>query len=333
MQGGSLIGVTEKPELITLCAHLESQKLASDEQSSDLDSALKRKAMVIDARLRCVDVLQTVEPDTVDLSWALEQSGRLDLDDEPCGQALLAHSSRLCMRAEETVDRESATIAELEEAADVLEAAKRICAMLEGEPPKVDTPSRKLEHANQRWKQARQEKKQMGIRCVCGTFAKLTSVSNEVPFSEARTQIASRWGRPAESLSFFWSDGTERIALDSEEEWQRCLRTQRKDPIELEMIVARAQGAKSKNRKPKVLSRPSTRDVDQRPNSTQQRKAVHPQRSFAESQRPGSQRQAAKPDEASQLRPPVRSSLAGLAASSKASAEQAKNWQQSKRGG
>lgn len=65
---------------------------------------MKGAPAAVDARLRCIEILQETQADVdpVQLAVAVRQAQRL-LKAEPCEAAILSHSQRLGMRAEDEV--------------------------------------------------------------------------------------------------------------------------------------------------------------------------------------------------------------------------------------
>lgn len=253
-QGGSLVGISEKSELIELCRELRSKDRVAE---FEMDDETQRNAAIVSTRLRCLKVMESEVPDPVELTISLRQAKDLSLDGDPCVKALVGHSCRLGMQAEDVVNGELSTLRELEDAAEVLEAARLVMDLLEAEERDACKPQEMLDRANQRLQNERQEKKQVGIRCQCGPFFKTLSVPPDTPWAEIKEELAQRWDRPVEAFKFFWRNGPDMNPLDSEESWGRCAFTQRKAAaVEVKATLDRSKMAPARpKRKTKAASR------------------------------------------------------------------------------
>merc|ERR1712048_1500206 len=127
-----------------------------------------------------------------------------------------------------------------------------------------------LERGNQRVQKVRQEQRRVGIRCQCGPFFKTLSVENDTPFSEVKIQIAERWDRPIEALSFIWRHGPDIVTLQTEEQWKQCmLSCVRNETIELKIVLDRTKVASPKS--PSKGNKKRTRRVGEAAKRTEQK--------------------------------------------------------------
>lgn len=120
--GGTLDGAVEKHELVERCQKLHLEQNGSAEGADEEDLAYAER---IDARLRCLRLLQDqTDPDPIQLAIALRQAQSL-LVEEPCVTAILSHSQRLGMRAEDKL-KTAKTVPEMEQALEIMEAVKDV---------------------------------------------------------------------------------------------------------------------------------------------------------------------------------------------------------------
>jgi NIMA (never in mitosis gene a)-related kinase len=194
------------------------------------------KAAIVDARLRCVEMLRAKEPDPAEFSSTLQAAKELRMGDEPCGKAVLTKAHRLSMHATDVVADPEAPVAKVERAAEMLAAVKE----------EAGPPDQVLEDANARLATALVAEQRVAIRCQCGPLVRLVSVSRDTPFSQAVTQVARRWDRAAESLILKWREGSALYALRNEEEWQHCLRMHQRGPVELVLQSAEPKSRPAK---------------------------------------------------------------------------------------
>jgi len=193
-----------------------------------LSQALQEKAAVVDARLRCVEMLRTQAPDPIELSVTLQTAKQLKMSDEPCGQAVLAKAHRLSMHATDVVADDRATAATVERAAEMLTAVQR----------DVGTSSQVLEDANTRLASVVEAESRVAIRCQCGPLVRFLSLRRDASYSQAVEQVARRWDRAPQSLNLTWREGSALYSLRTEEQWQQCLRVHPKGPVELVLQAA-----------------------------------------------------------------------------------------------
>ena len=126
-------------------------------------------AECIDARLRCIQILQDTNnagPDPVLLAVAVRQAQRL-LSTEPCEAAILSHSLRLGMCAEDQ-SKSATTLPEMEQAVNLMQTVQDAVKMPDGRKSNVTTQA--ISEANSRLQQVRVQEKQIGIRSLCGPF-------------------------------------------------------------------------------------------------------------------------------------------------------------------
>ena len=222
-------GAVEKRELVALCQklHLEEIKHVGDADEQDLAYAER-----IDARLRCLRLLQDQkEPDPVQLALALRQAQRL-LVEEPCVTAMLTHSQRLGMRAED-LSKAAKTVPEMEHAVEIMEAVKDV-KLPDGRTNCVSPIT--LEEANSRLQGVRRKEDKIGVRSQCGPFIKTSSLKGDSTLQQAKLQLAQVWCRPVDALDFFVVDGA---PLESEERWQDLIKG---GPfLELKLVLDRSR--------------------------------------------------------------------------------------------
>ena len=250
--GGSLEGAVEKVDLVERCQQLHREQ----NQRAEVDEEDLAYAERIDARLRCLRLLQDQqEPDPVQLAIALRQAQRL-LVEEPCVTAILTHSQRLGMRAEDKL-KTAKTVPEMEQALDLMEAVKDV-KLPDGRINCVSSTA--LDEANSRLQGVRSKEDKIGVRSLCGPFVKTSSIKGDSTLQQAKLQLAQVWCRPVESLDFFAADGA---PLDSEEKWQDLIRGVQS--LELKLVLDRGRlgrkgskaGLKPKDPKAKLAAKKS----------------------------------------------------------------------------
>lgn len=106
-------------------------------------------------------------PDPVELAVAVQQAQRL-LNLEPCETAILSHSQRLGMCAEDQC-KSATTLPEMEQAVNLMQTIQDAVKMPDGRASCISKQA--LSEANVRLQQVRSEEKQIGIRSQCGPFA------------------------------------------------------------------------------------------------------------------------------------------------------------------
>lgn len=173
----------------------------------------------INTRLQCVEVLKSRAPDPVQLKATLGHVRALDLEREPCGQALQGHTQRLTLCAQDALKRESAPLPAVERAAELLEAVRHEVA--EESAPSLQA----LENANHRLRHAREAASQVGLRVTCGAFVRLMSVPYSASFPEVVSTVARRWGMPTVPSAFtlMWHNGDITRQLRDNEQWRHCV--------------------------------------------------------------------------------------------------------------
>ena len=246
--GGSLQGAVEKHELVELCRklHLEQNKRA-DVADEDLAYAER-----IDARLRCLRLLQDQkDPDPVQLAMALRQAQRL-LVEEPCVTAILTHSQRLGMRAEDQ-SKTAKTVPEMEHAVDLMEAVKDV-KLPDGRTNCVSSAT--LEEANFRLQGVRSREEKIGVRSLCGPFVKTSSLKGGCSLQQAKLQLAQVWCRPVDALDFYAEDGS---PLDSEDKWQGLIRGVESLQLQLVLDRSRLGGRKGSKAGTKAKAKPAAK--------------------------------------------------------------------------
>jgi len=251
-EGGSAAGATEKQELVDLCSQLFQATLEDEAPDGDASTEAEAKgspeereqAMCIDARLRCIRLLQDQgDPDPVELAVAVRQARKL-LKEEPCETAIVSHSQRLGMRAEDRCSQ-ATTAAEMEQAVDLMRAVK------DSEPP--GAPScvtlEALQRASARLRGATKEL--LGVRSQCGPFVKTCSLPQSTTLAELKAKLALLWTRPVENLRFFAKDGA---PLESEDQWQELKGSKE---VEVNMVLERKKKGKDKGKeKARAPSKP-----------------------------------------------------------------------------
>eukprot|EP00438_Fugacium_kawagutii_P025581 Skav215577 [mRNA] locus=scaffold2748:94123:102439:- [translate_table: standard] len=255
--GHSLVGLSEKRELISLCEQIFKE--FSEESEGVNSSSLEEResfatAECIDARLRCIRILQETNktgPDPVQLAVAIRQAQRL-LSAEPCETAILSHSQRLGMCAEDQ-SKSTATLPEMEQAVNLMHAVQETVRMPDGHKNCV-TAQAVLE-ANSRLQQVQVQAKHIGIRSQCGPFVKMLSLKSDASLSELQAKLCDLWSKPLESLTFLTAEG---LSL-TEDKWQELLPGS--TPIEVKMVLERdRRGSKAKSSKAASKSRPRPPD-------------------------------------------------------------------------
>lgn len=227
--GGTLDGAVEKHELVERCQKLHLEQNGSAEGADEEDLAYAER---IDARLRCLRLLQDqTDPDPIQLAIALRQAQSL-LVEEPCVTAILSHSQRLGMRAEDKL-KTAKTVPEMEQALEIMEAVKDV-KLPDGHTNCVS--SMKLDEANFRLRGVRSKEKKIGVRSHCGPFVKTSSLKGDSTLQQAKLQLAQVWCRPVEALDFFAADGS---PLDTEERWEGLVRGT--DSIEVNLVLDRGR--------------------------------------------------------------------------------------------
>ncbi|CAK9063742.1 unnamed protein product [Durusdinium trenchii] len=220
-EGRSIAGLSEKQDLVELCDQIFADSTVSSDPVSvspeerRLGAESLARAKCIDARLRCIQILQDTSqagPDPVELAVAVRQAQRL-LSTEPCETAILSHSQRLGMCAEDQF-KSAKTLPEMEQAVNLMQAVQDAVKMPDGRKNCVS--ARALDEANSCLQQTRMKEKQIGVRSQCGPFVKNISLKGDVPFPELQKKLAELWSKPLDSLSFFTTDGQ---LLDAEK-WQ-----------------------------------------------------------------------------------------------------------------
>ncbi|CAL1136663.1 unnamed protein product [Cladocopium goreaui] len=217
-EGHSFTGLSEKRELVDLCDQIfrELSKPSSEQTGTLEERESFANAECIDARLRCIQILQDTNnagPDPVLLAVAVRQAQRL-LSTEPCEAAILSHSLRLGMCAEDQ-SKSATTLPEMEQAVNLMQAVQDAVKMPDGRKNSVTTQA--ILDANSRLQQVRVQEKQIGIRSLCGPFVKTLSLKSDASLSELQTKLSQLWSKPLESLSFFTAEGQ---PLETEEKWQ-----------------------------------------------------------------------------------------------------------------
>ena len=164
----------EKSELVSLCRQIFIQSRSELEPSNTETGMTGPTEMLvaecIDARLRCIKILQDTKkegPDPVELAVAVQQAQRL-LNLEPCETAILSHSQRLGMCAEDQC-KSATTLPEMEQAVNLMQTIQDAVKMPDGRASCISKQA--LSEANVRLQQVRSEEKQIGIRSQCGPFA------------------------------------------------------------------------------------------------------------------------------------------------------------------
>lgn len=170
-EGHSFTGLSEKRELVDLCDQIfrELSKPSSEQTGTLEERESFANAECIDARLRCIQILQDTNnagPDPVLLAVAVRQAQRL-LSTEPCEAAILSHSLRLGMCAEDQ-SKSATTLPEMEQAVNLMQAVQDAVKMPDGRKNSVTTQA--ILDANSRLQQVRVQEKQIGIRSLCGPF-------------------------------------------------------------------------------------------------------------------------------------------------------------------
>jgi len=196
-----------------------------EEAAAGSEQATQLEAARLGARLRCVEALQTEEPDPVELTDTLLDMKEMDLAGEDCGQAVLAHAHRLSMKAEDTVKLEDAPVPAMERAVELLEAVKS----------DVRSAQRALESAGSRLLNAHELRRQVGLRCISGNHARILSVWRSASVGEVHAQVAAKFLRPKHGLDLRWNLCGSGYPLCTEEDWQQCLAAYPRGPIELHL--------------------------------------------------------------------------------------------------
>ena len=167
-EGHSFTGLSEKRELIDLCEQI-FREMSKPEVGTLEERESFASAECIDARLRCIQILQDTNsagPDPVELAVAVRQAQRL-LSTEPCEAAILSHSQRLGMCAEDQ-SKSATTLPDMEQAVNLMQTVDAL-KMPDGRKNCVTTQA--ISEANSRLQQVRVQEKQIGIRSQCGPFA------------------------------------------------------------------------------------------------------------------------------------------------------------------
>eukprot|EP00434_Breviolum_minutum_P013026 symbB.v1.2.011475.t1/scaffold770.1/size163962/11 len=236
----------EKSELVSLCRQIFIQSRSELEPSNTETGMTGPTEMLvaecIDARLRCIKILQDTKkegPDPVELAVAVQQAQRL-LNLEPCETAILSHSQRLGMCAEDQC-KSATTLPEMEQAVNLMQTIQDAVKMPDGRASCISKQA--LSEANVRLQQVRSEEKQIGIRSQCGPFVKTLSVKSDASLLHLQTKLSQLWSKPLDSLSFFSAEGQ---PLETEEKWQELQRGP--SPIEVKMVLERGERRGSKTK-------------------------------------------------------------------------------------
>lgn len=224
MTEGNALEITMKPPPQAKGAERRRAPCCADEVAD-----IKKNCSLVSARLRCVDVLQANPPDPVELTLALQQSREHALAQEECGQALLLHTHRLRMQAEDTVNHRQSTLAEVEQAAELLEAVQQA--------PGV-TSRDALSRASHRMQREQADKQLIGLRCFVGPSVRLISLRRDAPFSEVLEEVARKLGRQPGGLRLSWQQLSplgppSAFPLSTEDEWRNCVRLHPREVVEV----------------------------------------------------------------------------------------------------
>eukprot|EP00928_Gymnodinium_smaydae_P100116 TRINITY_DN9747_c0_g1_i1.p1 TRINITY_DN9747_c0_g1~~TRINITY_DN9747_c0_g1_i1.p1 ORF type:complete len:980 (-),score=163.18 TRINITY_DN9747_c0_g1_i1:309-3248(-) len=198
-------------------------------------SEAQQNAATISARLKCVEVLQEEEPDPVELTRALKQVKALALTEEECGRALVVHTHRLRLKAEDVIAQEGVPLPVVERAAEVLEAAQHV--------PHADSAAGAskdaLKQVHKQLQVAQAAQQRVGLRCTYAQAVRLLSVRRDAALQDVVAQVAKSWKMRADAFSLSWQQsqgfgGPAHVyALRADEQWQRCLAANPRGPIEL----------------------------------------------------------------------------------------------------
>jgi len=206
------------------CGAPRPQTEGGDARPGEDKERMTRKVSIIDARLSCIEAMQGPgEPDPAELTLALRKARENELGDEDCGQALISHTVRLCVKAEDTIEKEDAHLPEIERSTELLETVQT----------EVRVPEEVVQRANERLQRAQEDEKQLGLRCVCGPIVRRVTVRRDCSFLQVMSEVARRWGRPVEALKLTFRYGGSSLALETEAQWKDCLRVHPRGPVEL----------------------------------------------------------------------------------------------------
>lgn len=184
-------------------------------------SGWRRQVKTISTRLQCVDVLKSRAPDPVQLKATLGHLRALEMECEPCGQAIRCHAQRLTLCAQDAVTRGGAVLPAVERAAELLEAVRH-------EVDDVSAPAlHALEHASRHLHHVRAASSQVGLRITCGAFVRLVTVPQSASFVDVFTVVARRWGQPTAPSAFtlVWHHEDFSRALRDDCVWRECVDT------------------------------------------------------------------------------------------------------------